>query len=96
MVVPIVPVARDPCLLNRLNLTHFFPEEGLNKNKGFSENISLSRHLNARARYQNCQVRFFETMVLPENFLEKNLPDEIEKSISKAFSQMRIDFSMRV
>ncbi len=46
----------------------------------------------ARARFQDYQVRFFETIAVPEDLLEGISSEDIEEEILKAFSQWRIDF----
>ena len=54
------------------------------------------RTLIARARFQNYQVRFFETVAVPEDLLERiSSEDIIEEEILKAFSQWRTDFPIR-
>lgn len=67
-----------------------------------SEKIKLSPSVNyfpqsllARSRFQGYQVRFFETVALPENLLEKIKSEDREDETLKAFSQWRIDFPSR-
>jgi len=50
------------------------------------------RTLIARARFQNYQVRFVETVGASGDFLEKVNSEDIGEEILKAFSQWRIDF----
>jgi len=50
------------------------------------------RTLIARARFQNYQVRFFETVAVPENMLEQLNSEDIGDEVLKAFSQWRIYF----
>ncbi|NPV10469.1 MAG: DUF559 domain-containing protein [Ignavibacteria bacterium] len=50
------------------------------------------RTLKARTRFQDYQVRFFESVAVPEDLLESINSEDIEEEISKAFSQWRIDF----
>jgi ATP-dependent DNA helicase RecQ len=50
------------------------------------------RTLIARARFQDYQTRFFETVAVPEDLLERINSEGIEEEILKAFSQWRIDF----
>jgi len=50
------------------------------------------RTLIARTRFQDYQARFFETVAVPEDLLEKVGSEDIEGEILKAFSQWRIDF----
>ena len=53
------------------------------------------RTLIARTRFQNHQVRFLETVAIPQEFLEMVISGDIEEEILKAFSQLRIDFPIR-
>src|SRR3990172_6002789 len=53
------------------------------------------RTLIARTRFQDYQVRFFETVAVPEDLLERISFEDIEEKILKAFSQWRIDFPIR-
>lgn len=53
------------------------------------------RTLIARARFQNYQVRFFETVALTENLLEKLGSEDIGDKVLRAFSQWRIDFPIK-
>lgn len=50
------------------------------------------RTLIARTRFQDNQVRFLETVAVPEDLLEGVDSEDIEEEILKAFSQWRIDF----
>jgi ATP-dependent DNA helicase RecQ len=50
------------------------------------------RTLIARERFQNYQARFFETVAVSEDLLEKINSEDIGEEILKAFSQWRIDF----
>lgn len=50
------------------------------------------RTLIARTRFQNYQVRFFETVAVPEILLERISFEDIEGEILKTFTQWRIDF----
>ena len=50
------------------------------------------RTLIARTRFQDYQVRFFETVAVPEDLLERVSSEDIEEEILKVFSQWRIDF----
>jgi len=50
------------------------------------------RTLIARTRFQDYQARFFETVAVPEDLLERISSEDIEEEILKAFSQWRIDF----
>jgi ssDNA-binding Zn-finger/Zn-ribbon topoisomerase 1 len=50
------------------------------------------RTLIARERLQNYRVRFFETVAVSEDLLEKLAFEYIEEEILKAFSQWKIDF----
>jgi len=60
--------------------------------KGSLTETFLPRTLIARARFQGYQVRFFETVAVPEDLLESIRLEDIEEEILKAFSQWRIDF----
>jgi ATP-dependent DNA helicase RecQ len=53
------------------------------------------RTLVARTRFQDYQVRFFETAAVPESMIERIYSEDIEEEILKAFSQWRIDFPIR-
>lgn len=70
------------------------PVEHEKESRSLSETF-FPRTLIARTRFQNYQVRFFETVAVPENFLEMVNSENIEKEILKAFSQWRIDFPIR-
>jgi len=50
------------------------------------------RTLIARARFQDYQARFFETVAVPEDLLEKINSEDAGEEILRAFSQWRIDF----
>lgn len=50
------------------------------------------RILRARERFPNYQARFFETVAVPEDLLERMRAEDVEEEILKAFSQWRIDF----
>lgn len=50
------------------------------------------RTLIARTRFQNYQARFFETVAIHEDLLERIRSEDVEEEILKAFSQWRIDF----
>jgi len=62
------------------------------KEKRFLTEIFFPRTLIARARFQDYQVRFFETVAVPEDLLEGIISGDTEEEILKAFSQWRIDF----
>jgi len=53
------------------------------------------RTLVARARFQEYEVRFFETVAVPEDLLEGIVSGDTEEEMLKAFSQWRIDFPFR-
>jgi len=53
------------------------------------------RTLIDRERFQNYQVRFFETVAVSEDFMEGIASEYIEEEILKAFSQWRIDFPVK-
>jgi len=60
--------------------------------KPSSRESFFPRTLMARARLQDYQVRFFETVAVPEDLLERIVSEDIDEEIIKAFSQWRIDF----
>ena len=53
------------------------------------------RTLIARARFQNYQVRFFETVAVTENVLEQFGSEDVGDEVLRAFSQWRIDFPIK-
>ena len=61
------------------------------KERSLTEAV-FSRTLIARTRFQDYQVRFFETVAIPEDLLEGITSGDTEEEILKAFSQWRIDF----
>lgn len=62
------------------------------KEKRFLTKSFFPRSLIARARFQDYQARFFETVAAPEDLLERIESEDIEEETLKAFSQWRIDF----
>ena len=70
-------------------------EKAPEKEKQSLTETVFPRTLIARERFQNYWVRFFETVAVPEDLLEKISSEDIGEEIIKAFSQWRIDFSMR-
>jgi ATP-dependent DNA helicase RecQ len=76
--VPFEPVSTEP------------PEP--EKEKRSLTETFFPRTLIARTRFQDYQVRFFETVAVPEDLLERVSSEDIEEEILKAFSQWRIDF----
>jgi len=76
--VPFEPVSTEP------------PEPEQEK-RSLTETF-FPRTLIARTRFQDYQVRFFETVAVPEDLLERVSSEDIEEEILKAFSQWRIDF----
>jgi hypothetical protein len=68
----------------------------LEKEKQSLTEIFFPRTLIARTRFQDYQTRFFETVAVPENLLERISSEDIEEEILKVFSQWRIDFSTGV
>ncbi|GAH45310.1 unnamed protein product, partial [marine sediment metagenome] len=67
-------------------------KEESKKQKHSLTEIFFPRTLRARERFQNYQVRFFETVALPEDLLDRIDSEEIGEGIVKAFSQWRVDF----
>ena len=65
------------------------------KEKRFLTETFFPRTLIARTRFQDYQVRFFETVAVPEDLLEGIVSGDTEEEILKAFSQWRIDFPIR-
>ncbi len=53
---------------------------------------SFPQNLFARARFQDYQTTFFETVAVPENLLEHIRYEDPDEEILKAFSQWRLDF----
>lgn len=53
------------------------------------------RTLIARARFQNYQVRFFETVAVTESVLEKLCSEDIGDKVFRTFTQWRIDFPIK-
>jgi ATP-dependent DNA helicase RecQ len=49
----------------------------------------------ARTRFQNYQVRFFETVAVSEGLLEKIRLEECNEETLKAFSQWRVDYPIK-
>ena len=62
------------------------------KKEQFLIKTTFPRNLIARPISQDYQVRFFETVAIPEDLLEKIVLEDAEEEILKAFSQWRIDF----
>ena len=62
------------------------------KERSLTEAV-FSRTLIARTRFQDYQVRFFETVAIPEDLLEGITSGDTEEEILKAFSQWRIAVS---
>lgn len=61
------------------------------------QSISFPVNLFARPRFQNYQVKFFETVAVSEDVLEYIISEDLEdKEILKAYSQWRIDFPSKV
>lgn len=59
------------------------------------ETLSLPHVLIARSRFQNHQVKFFETCAVPESFLEYINTEEIDERQIQYLSQWRIDFPIK-
>jgi len=62
------------------------------KQKHSLTEIFFPRTLRARERFQNHQVRFFETVAVPEDLLDGIDSGEMGEGVIKAFSQWRVDF----
>lgn len=54
--------------------------------------FSLPRQLRARSRFQGFQVRFFESVAVPEDVLEDLLQGSVIDSTQREISQWRIDY----
>lgn len=67
-------------------------EEASEKEKCSLTETFFPRTLIARERFQNYRVRFFETVAISKDLLERIRSEDIEDEILKAFSQWRIDF----
>ena len=50
------------------------------------------RTLRAREKFKDYQVKFFETVAVPESLLGEINDEDVEEEILKAFSQWRVDF----
>ena len=59
------------------------------------ETLSLPHVLIARSRFQNHQVKFFETCAIPESLLEYINAEEIDERQIQYLSQWRIDFPIK-
>lgn len=59
------------------------------------ETLSLPHVLIARSRFQNHQVKFFETCAVPESILEYINAEEIDERQIQCLSQWRIDFPIK-
>jgi ATP-dependent DNA helicase RecQ len=70
------------------------PQEPEKEKRSLTETF-FPRTLIARARFQDYQVRFFETVAVPEDLLEGIVSEDTEEEMLKAFSQWRIDFPFR-
>lgn len=53
---------------------------------------TLPRFLIARSRFEGFQVRFFESIAIPESFLKHIKDSAISERILQAFTQWRVDF----
>lgn len=61
-------------------------------NDNSSEADTFPRVLYAREKFKNYQVRFFETVAVPEKILKKYNSEDIPIEILQSFSQWRLDF----
>ncbi|MGB9665023.1 MAG: RecQ family ATP-dependent DNA helicase, partial [Ignavibacteria bacterium] len=83
-------------------IVQYQPDQGeedyqVDNQRSSTQNISFPVNLFARQRFQNYQIRFFETVAVSENVLEKIIYDDLEdREILKSYSQWRIDFPNKV
>ena len=65
------------------------------KNENSEEKVTFPRTIRARPIFEEYQVRFFETVAVPQDLLERIYTEGEGAEILKAFSQWRVDFPIK-